>query len=477
MPSCRPRFIPVIAFALLVASLGALAPNAISAEPLIQELCDILRHPEVKIDAEELKRRLEDEFEDNFTTHIDSLAEGDLTYLAFELGNLPGSPWTDLIPEETTPQQQAFFRSVQELIDNETIPDHIDEAIREGKSPDRTNALRRVMNLSVEVLLGKKKPENAKATLAKLIKSLPSERIQEAHEHTEKIDREALFLSCAKKPPYQEFKLINPETKEIQTIYEPNTVQYSGANDRVSRIELIDARGRVIFESKPKKEKNSATQVDEKIVTLPVRPGAKIRVTLKDGSTFDQAYYDFHPNFPVRPLPKLSAMAINKLSGGHITSDIENFIATYSDKLDYVKLLPPQVFRIPGVYGKTFTVRAYELSFSAAPSGTKPATKTTFDTPEAAAAVEKEAVDQLGRKRIPENQGIKSKTVYLNISLPPEPRPDGSMPPWNSETEREAILPYRLYFKNPSDLNRSSTSFAMPIILKRSKNRGTPVNR
>ena len=477
MPPCRPRLTHVIAFALLAASLGAPAPHAISAEPLIQELCDILRHPDAKIDAEELKRRLEEEFKDNFITHVDSLAEGDLTYLAFELGNLPGSPWTDLIPEKTTPQQQEFFRSVQELIENGSIPDHIDEAIREGESPDRTNALRRAMNLSVEVLMGKRKPENAKETLANLIKALPSERIQEAHGHTEKLDREVLFLSRSQQSKPQEFKLINPLTREIQSTPIRETVQYSGANERVARIELVDSQGRVIYEAKPKKEQNKVTKIDEKHVTLPVISGARIRVTMKSGSTFHQAYFDFSPNFPVRPLPTQRAMANNSLSGGHITSDIENFIATYADKLDYVKINPPQVFRVEGVYGQKFTLRQYELSFSAASQGTKPAIKTTFDTLEAAATIEKAAIDQMHRKRIPKDKGITSKTVKLNISLPPEPRPDGSVPPWNSETEREAILPYRLYIKKPSALNRSSTSFAKPIILKRPKDRSAPANR
>ncbi len=467
MPPCRPRFIHVIAFALFAASLGVPAPDAISADPLIQQLCDILQHPDAKIDADGLKKRLEDEFEDHFITHIDSLAEGDLTHLTFKLGQLPGSPWTDLIPENTTDGQQAFFQAVKELIENGTIPDHIDEAILAGKSPDRTNALRRAMQLSVEVLLGKRKPENAKAVLVTLVEALPSERIQEAHGHTEKLDREALFLSRNKNLLGQEFKLIAPETKEVYSNRVPDTVQYSGANDRVSRIELVDAQGRVIFESKPSKEKNSATQVDEKKVTLPVLPGAKIRVTLKDGSTFDQAYYDFHPDFPVRPLPTQTAMSKNKLSGGHITGDIENFIATYADLLKPVKIEPPQTFMIVGLGRQKFVLRQYEISFKAANESTKPAVKTTFDTPEAAAAAEKAATDKLKRMRVAKNKGFPSKIINLEIRLQPDPRPNGSIPPWTIESGKRAFLPYELYMKAPQTLNRSSTSFPRPITLKR----------
>ena len=223
----------------------------------------------------------------------------------------------------------------------------------------------------------------------------------------------------------------------------------------------------MIYEAPTKKIKNKTTSLDEKWVTLPVVPDAKIRVTLKDGSTFDQAYFDFSPTSPVRPLPTQRAIAKNLLSGGHITSDIENFIATYSDLLEFVNASTPQVFRVVGTSRQEFTLRQYEFSFKGASPGTKPIIKTTFDTPEIAAAVEKFAVDRLKRRHIAKDQGLPSRTVHLKISLPPDPRPDGSIPPWTNETGRTAYLPYQLYMKSPGTLSRSSTSYPKPIVHKR----------
>ena len=448
-----------------MASLGAPYPSAISAEPLIQQLCDILRHPDAQITQEELKRRLEDEFEDDFITHIESLADGDLTYLAYELGDLPGSPWADLIPEETTPAQQEFFQSVQKLIDKKVIPDHISEASRAGISSDRTHALRRAIDLSVEVLLGKRKPENAKDSLANITKSLPSERIQDARGHIEKIDREALFLDTSANG--KTFELIDVETNGVQPTLVPKTVQYSGASEKIDRIEIVDALGRTIHKAPFTEVQNSVTRIEEKHVILPVLGNAKIRVVLKDGSTFHQTYFDFDPAFPLRPLPTKTVMKNNKISGGHITEDLEKFIATYPDLLKVVKKYPPQDFRISGLGLQRFTLHQYELSFRGAAPRARPIIKTTFDTPEAAAAIEEAALSKLGRKRVAKNKSLPTTTVNLNISLPPEPSPDGSKRPWNSETERRAILPYKLYIRNPSALNRSSTSYAMPIVHKR----------
>ncbi len=465
MPPCRPTFTRAFAIALVVASLGVPTQSAISAEPLIQQLCDILQHPDAKITREELKRRLEDEFEDDFITHINSLADGDLIYLANELGELPGSTWTDLIPEETTPAQQEFFQSVQKLIENRTIPDHISEASRAGVSQDRTNALRRAIDLSIEVLLGKRKPENAKDYLANIIKSLPSERIQDARGHVEKIDREALFQEINTRG--ETFELIDAETKVVKPTLVPKTVQYSGASENIDRIEIVDTLGRTIHKAPLTEIQNSVTKIDEKHVILPILTGAKIRVVLKDGSTFHQTYFDFDPAFPIRPLPTKTAVKNNKLSGGHITEDLEKFVATYPDLLEVVKKYPPQDFRISGFGLQRFTLHQYELSFRGAAPRARPIIKTTFDTPEAAAAIEKAALEKIGRKHVAKNKSLPTITVNLNISLPPEPRPDGSKRPWNSETERRAILPYKLYIRNPSALNRSSTSYAMPIVHKR----------
>lgn len=459
MPSCRPRFIRAIASALLVASLGAHAPDAISAEPLIQELCDILRHPDAKIDAEELKRRLDEEFEDNFISQIDSLAEGDLSYLALELAELPGSAWTDLIPRNTTPGQRDFFSYVQTLLESGAIPDHVGEAIREGQSPDRIHALQRAINLSVEVLLGKRKPENATKILQNLLKALPSERIHDVRGHTEKIDREALFLKSNPQKKY--FDIIDPQTQQIDRTDFKEYVHYSGESTRVARVELINSQGQVIFQAPLDKELNQVTNIEEKKTILPVVKGAMIRITLTDGSQFHQKYFDFHPNFPVRPL-----IANKKISGGHLTEDIENFIATYSDFLTVVKS-PPQTFMIVGQGRNKFTLRQYEISFRSDSKKPKIFVKTTFDSAEIAAKVEKVALDKLKRIRIPKNKGIPTQTINLEIILRPDPRPDGSIPPWTINGGKRAWLPYVVYLRRPQTLNRSSTSYPKPITLKR----------
>jgi hypothetical protein len=190
-------------------------------------------------------------------------------------------------------------------------------------------------------------------------------------------------------------------------------------------------------------------------------------VIRKDGSTFTQPYFEFSPDFPMRPVPTQKAIADNDLSGGHISEDVEKFIEVYSDLLEPVVKHPPVKFKIPGVPGREFTLRQFDLSFKDISSKIQgPITKTTLDTQELYDLVVREVIRTLDVKTIPRDQGSYRVDVEIPISVRPNANPDGSRPPWTLNTGIEGVLPVTLYLKDPKNPKADNTIYPKPIELK-----------
>jgi hypothetical protein len=190
-------------------------------------------------------------------------------------------------------------------------------------------------------------------------------------------------------------------------------------------------------------------------------------VIRKDGSTFTQPYFEFSPDFPMRPVPTQTAISNNDLSGGHISEDVEKFIEVYSDLLSPVVKHPPVKFKIPGVPGREFTLRRFDLSFKDISSKIKgPITKTTLDTQELYDLVVREAIRTIDVRQIPRDQGSYRVDVEIPISVRPDANPDGSRPPWTLNTGKEAVLPISLYLKDPKNPKADNTIYPKPIELK-----------
>ena len=453
----------VIAFSALAAP-GKLAR---AGEPLYERLCDaILDIAEGNPEAARKVRTdlLRDHLKQNLVQNVEDLARGNLRYLGFTLADEPGQSWANRIPHRTSSAQKGFFKYVEELIDQKIIPDHLDDATLAGESPDRIYALEKVIDLSVDVLMNEMNPARAGNILRKIIAELPAVRIQETRTHTQKLDREKLFLNQNKQG--QLYKLIDPETGQITETKINESIQYTGRNDEVSRVELVDKDGRLIFKANPNKTKNPHTSVEEKKFTLPVITGAKVRVFKKDGSQVTQPYFEFSPNFPMRPLPTQAAIANNDLSGGHLSEDVEKFIEVYSDLLDPVVKHPPVKFRIPGIPGREFTLRQFEINFKTRASKSERVIKTTLDSQELFDLVVREAIRQIDVTAIPKDQRFKEQNIEVPISIQPDRNPDGSRPPWTINTSIEGVLPITLYLKDPKNPKADNTIYPKPIELK-----------
>lgn len=456
-----------LALVLALASLIAPTAPAHAGEPVFERLCDaILDIAEQNPEATQKVRRelLRDVLEKDLFTHVSDLARGNLRYLGFSLANEPGQSWANRIPYRTSSSQKGFFKYVEGLIQDRILPDDLNTALDEGVSPDRIHALEEALDLSTKVLMNEINPARAGSILRKLIADLPTVRIQDTRPHTQKLDREKLFLNQNKQG--QVFKLIDPNTGQVTETKINDSILYSGRHDEVSRIELIDNDGQVIFSVTPNKTKNPQTGVEEKKVSVPVIPRAMVRAIKKDGTSVTQNYFEFSPDFPVRPLPTQAAIAKNDLSGGHLSEDIEKFIEVYGDLLEPVVKHPPVKFKIPDVSGKVFTLRRFELSFKGTTAKSGAVTKTTLDSQELYDLVVREATRFMNVNQIPRNQGSFSTDIEIPIAIQPDRNPDGSRPPWTINSSIEGVLPITLYLKDPKNPKADNTIYPKPIELK-----------
>ncbi len=454
-------------FALTFAALGASLESAHASEPLFERLCDALhdiaeQNPEA---AKEFRTGLlREQLNKDFESQVLDLSRGNLRYLGFSLAQEPDQAWANRIPHRTSSAQKGFFKYVHELITEGIIPDHLDDAFDASDSPDRVHALKEAIDLSVKVLMNEINPAKAGSLLRAIIADLPTVRIQDTVPHTQKLDREKLFLNQNKQG--QLYKMMDPSTGQTIERKIQDSIQYSGRHDEISRIDLVNSKGERIFTGSPNKSTNPHTGVEEKKITLPIVPGATIRVTRKDGSTITQPYFEFSPDFPMRPIPTQAAIAKNELSGGHISEDVENFIEVYDDLLEPVVKHPPVKFKIPGVPGREFTLRRFDLSFKGTPSKKGPITKTTLDSQELYDLVVREAIRTIDVRQIPRDQGSYRVDVEIPISVRPDANPDGSRPPWTLNTGKEAVLPISLYLKDPKNPKADNTIYPKPIELK-----------
>ncbi len=458
---------PPLALTLPLATLVALSHPAHAGEPVFDRLCDAIldiaeQNPEATLKVR--RELLRDVLEKDLFTHVSDLAQGNLRYLGFSLADEPGQSWANRIPYRTSSSQKGFFKYVEELIQDRILPDDLNAAINAGVSPDRMHALEETLDLSTQVLMNEINPARAGSILRKLIADLPTVRIDDTRPHTQKLDREKLFLNQNKQGQF--FRLIDPKTGQITEAKINDSIQYSGRNDEVSRIELVDKDGQVIFSVTPNKTKNPQTGVEEKKVSLPVILGAKVRSIKKDGTSVTQSYFDFSPDFPIRPLPTQAAIAKNDLSGGHLSEDIEKFIEVYSDLLQPVVKHPPVKFKIPDVSGKIFTLRRFDLSFKGTTAKSGAVTKTTLDSQELYDLVVREAIRFMDVNQIPRNKGSYVTAVEIPIAIQPERNPDGSRPHWTLNTSQEGVLPITLYLKDPKNPKAHNTIYPKPIELK-----------
>ena len=456
-----------LTLALALASLIAPTSPAHASEPVFDRLCDaILDIADQNPEATQKVRRelLREVLEKDLFTHISDLAQGNLRYLSFSLANEPGQTWANRIPYRTSSSQKGFFKYVEELIQDRILPDDLNAAINAGVSPDRMHALEETLDLSTKVLMNEINPARAGSILRKLIADLPTVRIQDTRPHTQELDREKLFLNQNKQG--QVFRLIDPKTGQVTETKINDSILYSGRNDEVSRIELVDKDGQVIFSVTPNKTKNPQTGIEEKKVSLPVILGAKVRAIKKDGTSVTQSYFEFSPDFPIRPLPTQAAVAKNDLSGGHLSEDIEKFIEVYSDLLEPVVKHPPMKFKIPDVSGKIFTLRRFDLSFKGTTAKSGAVTKTTLDSQELYDLVIREAIRFMDVNQIPRSKGSYGTDVEIPIAIQPERNPDGSRPPWTINTSIEGVLPITLYLKDPKNSKADNTIYPKPIELK-----------